>query len=110
MTGPQTIELILAGHGVKFEREYRFNHARRWRADWAILGDGYKILVEYEGGTWTGRGHVGGKIYSQNCKKYNSAECLHYYVLRYTADMIRENPGRVLDDVLTIIKGANNVD
>jgi very-short-patch-repair endonuclease len=108
MTGPETIELILAGHGVKLEREYRFNSARRWRADFAVISDGYKILIEYHGGTWTGGKHIRPAGMSKDFKKHNSAVCLGYRVLYYTADMLRDNPGRVLDDVLTIIKGAGN--
>jgi very-short-patch-repair endonuclease len=106
MTGPQTIELILAGHGVNLEREYRFNSARKWRADWCIIE--HKILIEFEGAVFAGGRHVRGRGYSNDCEKYNSATCLGYRVLRYTSDMLRENPGRVLDDVLMIIKGVKS--
>ena len=104
MTGPQTIELILAGHGVKLEREYRFNSARRFRADFAIIE--HRILLEFEGAIFAAGRHVRGRGYSNDCEKYNSATCLGWRVLRYTSDMLRENPGRVFDDVLCIIKGV----
>ena len=105
MTGPETIELILAGHGVKLEREYRFNSARKWRADFVIHE--HNILIEFEGGIYGAGRHGRGRGYSNDCKKYNSATCLGYRVLRYTIDMIQEHPGQVLDDVLCIIKGVN---
>jgi len=104
VTGEQAVELILSGHGVKFEKQYRFNSARQFKADFAIPE--YHILIEYEGGTWTNGGHVRGKIYSSNCEKYNSAACLGWTVLRYTSDMIRDNPGQILTDVLLIIEGG----
>lgn len=51
-----------------------------------------------------------GKIYSNNCEKYNSAACLGWSVLRYTSDMIRENSGQILNDVLLIIKNRGEKD
>ena len=100
----QAIELMLAGHSVEVEREYRFNSARRWRFDWAIPE--HKIGLEYEGGVWAGGRHTRGAGYSKDCEKYNSAACLGWRVLRYTSDMIRDNPGRVLDDVLILMRGG----
>jgi len=101
-TGEQAVEIILAGHGVKFEREYRFNSARKWRSDFAIPD--YKILIEVEGATFANGRHTRGRGYANDCEKYNSAACLGWTVLRYTSDMLRDNPGRVLDDVLLLIK------
>jgi very-short-patch-repair endonuclease len=101
-TGEQAIELILSGNGVKLEREYRFNSATRHRFDFAIPE--HKIALEYEGAVYAGGRHVRGKGYSNDCIKYNIAACLGWTVLRYTSDMLRDNPGRVLDDVLMLIK------
>jgi very-short-patch-repair endonuclease len=104
VTGEQAVELILSGHGVKFEREYRFNTARRWRLDFAIPD--YKIGVEVEGGMWVRGRHSRPLGYANDCEKYNSAACLGWTVLRYTSDMIRDNPGQILTDVLLIIEGG----
>ena len=103
VTGEQAVELILGGHHVEFVREYRFNSARRWRADFALPQ--YRILIEVEGATYMGGRHTRGRGYANDCEKYNSAACLGWRVLRYTSDMLRDNPGRVLDDVLLLIKG-----
>jgi len=103
LTGEDTVKLILAGHHIKFEREYRFNSARMFRADFAIPE--YRILIEVEGGTWGASSrHTTGKGFRDDCEKYNSACCLGWRVLRYTTDMLQENPGQVLSDVLCIIK------
>jgi very-short-patch-repair endonuclease len=104
VTGERAVELILSGHGVKFEREYRFNTATRHRFDFAIPE--YKIALEYEGMVYAGGRHVRGKGYTNDCKKYNIAACLGWTVLRYTSDMIRDNPGQILTDVLLIIEGG----
>lgn len=40
-----------------------------------------------------------------DCEKYNNAACLGWRVLRYTSDMLRDNPGHVIDDVMMIIAG-----
>lgn len=103
MTPHETIEIMLDGHGVKFEREYRFNSARRWRFDWSIPE--YKIGIEYEGSTWASGRHTRGAGYAKDCEKYNSAACLGWRVLRYTSDMIRDNPSQIIDNVMTIITG-----
>jgi very-short-patch-repair endonuclease len=101
--GEQAVEYILSGHGVKFEREYHFNPARRWRSDFCIPE--YKILIEIMGSTWTAGKHTRGAGYRNDCEKMISAQCLGYDILYYTSDMIRDNPGRVLDDVKNLIEG-----
>jgi very-short-patch-repair endonuclease len=106
VTGEQAVELILAGHKIEFIREYRFNSARRWRADFFIPE--YKILIEVMGSTWTAGKHTRGAGYRNDCEKMISAQCLGYNILYYTSDMIRENPGRILDDVLLLIKGRQS--
>lgn len=103
MKPDQTIEILLGGHGVKFVREYRFNSARRWRFDFAIPES--RIAIEYEGSTWAQGRHTRGAGYAKDCEKYNSAACLGWRVLRYTSDMLRDNPGHVIDDVMMIIAG-----
>jgi very-short-patch-repair endonuclease len=99
--GEKAVELILAGHGVKFEREYRFNSARKWRFDFCIVD--YKIAIEVEGGSWVGGRHNRPIGFSKDCLKYNSATILGWRVLRYTSDIIKNNPGSIFDDILMII-------
>lgn len=82
-----TIENAMMCLGLQFEREFRFEPKRRWRADWYIPA--HKILLEYEGSTWGGYGrHVRGVGYGKDCEKYNHAQILGYKVLRFTSDMV----------------------
>lgn len=102
-TGEQAVELILSGHKIEFIREYRFNSARKWRADFCIPR--FKILIEIMGGTWAQGKHSRGAGQRNDYEKNNSAVALGYTCLYYSSDMIRDNPGQILDDVLLLIKG-----
>jgi very-short-patch-repair endonuclease len=68
-------------------REHRFAFPCRWRFDFAWLGE--RLAVEVEGGTWIQGGHVRGKPYEENCRKYNEAVLINWRVLRFTTDMVR---------------------
>lgn len=67
-------------------RQYRFHPVRRWKADFAWPDR--KLLVEIEGGTWTGGRHVRGKGFADDCEKYNEAALMGYRVLRFTPNMV----------------------
>ncbi len=55
--------MVLATHlracKIGFEQEYKFHPKRKWRADFLIIGT--KILIEVEGGIWSGGRHTRGK-------------------------------------------------
>ena len=73
------------------EREYMFAKeamSRMWRADFAWPS--YKLIVEVEGGTWTGGRHTTGLGFREDAIKYNSAILLGWRVMRATSDMIRD--------------------
>lgn len=76
----------LQAAGIPFTREYQFAHPRKWRADFIVGND---LLVEVEGGSWSGGRHVSGVGYRNDCEKYNAAVLRGYRVLRFTADMVR---------------------
>ena len=87
-------ELLLAVQleqaGIPFEREYRFARPRRWRADFMVNGLPFpEILVEVEGGSYTG-GHKRGKAYESDCEKQNAAMMLGWLVLRFTPAMVQD--------------------
>lgn len=79
--------------GIPFEREYRFAPRRLYRADFHILDT--NILVECEGGIWTGGRHTTGAGFSQDCEKYNLASLLGFRVFRFTSAMVES--GEALD-------------
>jgi len=79
------------------EREYKFHPVRKWRFDWAVghqevsgtFNAGLLVAIEYDGGVFTGGGHVRGVIFSANAEKLNEAALMGWTVLRFTAPMVR---------------------
>lgn len=73
------------------ESEYRFAQPRRWRFDYALVGE--RIAIEIEGLVFKdgakGR-HQTIKGYTGDCEKYNTAAILGWLVLRFTQPMIRD--------------------
>jgi very-short-patch-repair endonuclease len=73
---------VLEAEGLPLpETEYQFAAPhRKWKADfcWPDL----KIIVEVEGGVWTGGRHTRGTGYLGDILKYNVASILGYRVLR----------------------------
>ncbi|HAV3704953.1 TPA: hypothetical protein JIE85_003776, partial [Acinetobacter baumannii] len=56
--GEATLVQHLKTHKISFEQEYKFHPERKWRADFLITGT--KILIEVEGGIWSGGRHTRG--------------------------------------------------
>ena len=82
-------EAMLIKHGLSgFVREFQFCPSRRWRADYAWPGHG--LLVEIDGGVWTGGRHTTGRGHRTDCEKTNLAQLMGWKVLRFSTDMIRE--------------------
>ena len=70
-----------------YEREYRFAPGRRYRADFAWPD--LKVLVEIEGGTWSGGRHTRGLGFKKDCIKYNLATSLGWRVFRGDSTMVK---------------------
>lgn len=66
--------------------QFRFCPTRRWRADFAYPEA--MLLIEVDGGTWTGGRHVRGKGFENDCEKTSTAAALGYRVIRLTRGMI----------------------
>ncbi|MCH2000353.1 DUF559 domain-containing protein [Acinetobacter seifertii] len=84
-------ETVLATHlkacKISFDQEYKFHPTRKWRADFLITGT--KILVEVEGGIWSGGRHTRGKGYLGDMEKYNEAAAMGYTVLRFSTEQVK---------------------
>ena len=81
------------------EREYRFAPPRRYRADFAYPVK--TLLIEVEGGTWTGGRHSRGQGFENDCEKYNLATIMGFRILRFTGDMIKSGLAlRTIEEVL----------
>lgn len=87
-------------HKIAYKYEFKFCPHRRWKSDFRILGT--SILVEVEGGTWSGGRHTRGKGYEQDCEKYSWAAANGWIVLRYTTQQV--NSGSAILGVLAAIE------
>jgi len=87
-------------HKIAYKYEFKFCPHRRWESDFRILGT--KILVEVEGGTWSGGRHTRGKGYEQDCEKYNWAAANGWTVLRFTTQQV--NSGAAIKAILEALK------
>lgn len=72
---------------IDFEQEFEFHQARKWRADFHLVGK--KILVEVEGGIWSGGRHTRGKGYIGDMEKYNAATMMGFQVIRFSTDQVK---------------------
>ena len=83
-------EIALAGQldlrGISYERELMLIPGRRFRFDFLLAQ--FALVIEVEGGTWSGGRHTTGAGFRSDCFKYNAALELGYRVLRYTTDMV----------------------
>lgn len=102
---PSVGEMVLATHlracKIGFEQEYKFHPTRKWRADFLITGT--KILIEVEGGIWSGGRHTRGKGYLGDMEKYNSAAMMGFTVLRFSTEQVKS--GMALKQIELLIKG-----
>lgn len=85
--GEATLVQHLKTHKIGFEQEYKFHPTRKWRADFLITGT--KILVEVEGGIWSGGRHTRGKGYVGDMEKYNEAAMMGFTVLRFSTEQVK---------------------
>lgn len=85
--------------GIAFEREVRFAPPRKWRADF-VIG---RIIVEVDGGVWSGGRHTTGAGFMGDIEKLNAATMLGFSVIRVTPDMVDD--GRALSLIETLVRG-----
>ncbi len=73
---------------------------RRFRFDFAWLDK--RLVVEVDGGTWSGGRHVTGAGYARDCEKHNLAVAAGWRVLRFTGEMVRDGRAlRAIEEVLS---------
>ena len=79
------LEAVMAWHikAAKLpepEREYRFHAKRKWRADFAWPAQ--KVILECEGGIWSGGRHTTATGFILDAEKYNTATAEGWRVFR----------------------------
>lgn len=85
--GESTLAMQLRVVKIQFEQEFRFHPKRKWKADFHLIGR--KILIEVEGGIWSGGRHTRGKGYIGDMEKYNSATMMGYQVIRFSTEQVK---------------------
>lgn len=99
-SGEELFALHCKSYGLQPEREYHFFMARKWAFDFAWPDR--KLAVEIEGGTAFGKSrHSQGEGFANDCRKYNHAVVLGWYVLRFTTAMVTS--GEAIDAVRALM-------
>lgn len=86
---------------IGFEQEYKFHPERNWRADFLITGT--KILIEVEGGIWSGGRHTRGKGFIADMEKYNAAAVMGFKVLRFDTQQVKS--GLAIKQIENLVNG-----
>lgn len=83
----ETFALQLRSEGIKFEREFRFDPNRKWRADFRI--ENGNILVDLSGGIWMMKsGHNTAKGIQRDYEKANAAQMDGFMYLQFSRDEV----------------------
>lgn len=97
--GEAVLATHLKAHNIAFETEFKFCPHRKWRADFLITGT--KILVEVEGGIYTGGRHTRGAGYEKDCEKYNWATAHGWQVHRFSTQKVQK--GEAINAILELL-------
>ena len=84
---------------IAFEQEFKFHPKRKWRADFHLVEK--MILVEVEGGIWSGGRHTRGKGYLGDMEKYNAATVMGYRVIRFSTEQVKS--GLAIQQIETMV-------
>lgn len=69
---------------------------RRFRGD--LCWTDRKLVVEVDGGTWSGGRHTTGSGYARDCEKQNLATLAGWTVLRFDGNMVKD--GRATQTIM----------
>lgn len=76
------------------DQQFRFCPTRRWRADFAYPSD--RLLIEVDGGIYSGGRHTRGSGFEADCEKTSTAAAMGYRVIRVTRRMIEDGRAAAL--------------
>lgn len=82
--------------------EYKFDTVRLWRFDFAFVKP--KVAIEIDGGVFMKGRHVNGVGFTKDCYKLNRAIELGWRVLRYTPQMLKDDPITVIHQIESVLK------
>jgi very-short-patch-repair endonuclease len=81
--------------------EYKFHPHRKWRADLCFVAE--KLIIEVEGGIWTGGRHTSGAGFTKDIEKYNVATAMGYRILRASPSDLRTHPPKFIWSFLHLL-------
>ena len=99
--GESLLKMQLKALKIEFEQEFKFHPKRKWRADFHLVEK--MILVEVEGGIWSGGRHTRGKGYLGDMEKYNAATMMGFQVLRFSTEQVTS--GFAIKQIEGLVKG-----
>lgn len=88
--------------------EYAFLPPRRWRFDYAWPDA--RVAVELEGGVYTNGRHVRPDGFTGDCVKYNHAALNGWRVLRFTGQLLSEDPATCISQVAQLLQAVPEPD
>ena len=96
---------VLAPDLPEPETEYRFAPPRKWRFDFAWPIE--RVAVELDGGVYSGGRHTRGSGFVKDCEKLNAATVRGWRVLRYTTDMLQNEPETAIAQLRALLEDAS---
>lgn len=72
-----------------------FKH--KYRSDYILKKNGKTLILEVEGGNFTGGRHTNGVGYWNDTIKYNALTLSGYVLVRFTAILVNQNPVQCAD-------------
>lgn len=86
-----------------FERQFRITPARKFMADFYFSNvKGMPLVVEVDGGIWTGGRHVTGRGVESDCEKSSLIAAMPARLMRVTPNLVRN--GKALKWILEALK------
>lgn len=74
---------------------------RDWKFDFAFPA--HRLAIEVDGGVWTNGGHTRGSGFIKDMRKLNAAAVRGWRVLRYTPQMIEDDPAGVIAEIESLL-------
>ena len=97
-----------------YEHQVEFHPVRKWAFDFKVyrpreneiyFDDQNYILVDLQGGIWSGGAHVRGLGYKNDIEKMNAATAMGYRVFWFTSGMVEDGSAiKFLEEVVWQIK------
>ena len=96
----------MLGDNTPYETELVALKPRKFRFDIAFVE--HKVAIEIDGGVWTGGRHTRGKGYTSDCVKNNLAIERGWVMLRYTPQMLEDDPVSAINQVKKILSDRSD--